>query len=482
MLPRARRPLRRWSLTRRLVLSMSFGAALLAVVLGFLGADRDERRDAARSAAVERDFAATFAERCAPLLERGDFARLAQFATAAHDLLQARVCVLDRTGRVVVDVAPGPGGRPTPMGAGPGVVQRPLVCGEGGEDPVVLRETAAPVRFGGEPIGEVRLQVLPVSQIAAFDWSWFGLLLLSGLSLVVAAATMGHHWSVRLRSATDALLRLSAGEVGGMRPEAPETELQDLGFALREMERGLQDGLQRVADGYLAMAFCVVDGLERHKLVVPGHGERTARLAAHLAERLRLVPADRRDLELACRLVDLGKAWVRPAILQKQGPLTDVEAQSLRQHPVRGAEQLECMPGLRRVAAIVRHQAERYDGQGGPHGLRGDRIPLGARILAIAATWDRLLHGAADPAQAAADALGMLQRLRGEAFDPWLVDLFVASLPRSESRGAADRAVMIVPGGGKASSGAEPVDDEDDGFSDGELEVLADEPNDDDRR
>src|SRR5204863_138437 len=66
------------------------------------------------------------------------------------------------------------------------------------------------------------------------------------------------------------------------------------------------------------------------------------------------------------------------------------EMQSLQHHPVRAAEQLDCVPALRRVGKILRHQLERYDGGGSPDGLRGDRVPLGARVLAIASTFDLL--------------------------------------------------------------------------------------------
>ena len=92
-----------------------------------------------------------------------------------------------------------------------------------------------------------------------FDWSWFGLTLLCSLTLVAAAAMIGHHWSRRVRSATDALIRIAAGEVAGAAPADTDGELHDLGLAMRELERGMHDGLERVGAAYVAMALSVVD-------------------------------------------------------------------------------------------------------------------------------------------------------------------------------------------------------------------------------
>ena len=483
MVPGAQRTRRGWSLTQRLTLALSIGAFFVAVLLGFLGADRGDRQLAARAAVAEREFAAALAERCAPLLERSDLMRLSVLTSVARDQAQGRVLVLDRAGRVVLDTALVLGDRQLGLLAGGAPLQRTTVReGEEGQAATAMRETLVPIRFGGEPIGELRLQCDLVMQATLFDFTWFGLALLGCLSLVVTAAIMGQHWSARVRSATDAMIRLSAGEVGGVHGDATEGEFHDLGQALREMERGMQDGLQRVADGFVAMAMQLVEGLERHRLVAPGHGERTARLASRLAERVQLLPADRHDLDLACRLVDLGKAWVRPAILQKQGTLTEVEHQSLRQHPVRAAEHLECMPGLRRSALMLRHQQERYDGSGGPDGLRGDRIPLGSRILAIAAAFDLLTTCAADRPLGWREALAQLQRERGEVFDPWLVDLFVEEVEKAPPVPANDRPVMIVPGGNlpwrsAAEVGETPDEADDDDLRDeDELEVMQDEP------
>ena len=467
------RRVRGWPLTRRLVVALSIGALFVAVLLGMLGADRDDQQLARAQAEAEQRLAESLAERAGPLLDRADVMRLSVLAAVVRDLAGGRALILDRSGTVVIDTALVMGDRRLALLANAAPFQRMTEIADG----VPLRESLVPVRFGGEVIGEVRLQCEPRAARAGFDLTWFGLVLLSCLSLVVVAGMLAHYWSVRVRSATDAVIRIAAGEVAGSAPPVGECELQDLQAALRELERGMTDGLQRVGDGYVAMALHVIEGLEQRRLIPAGRGERTARLAARLAERLKLLPADRNELDLACRLVDLGKAWVRASILQKQGPLTSAEAQSLEHHPVRAAEQLECVPAMRRIAKILRHQLERYDGRGTPDGLRGDRIPLGSRVLAIASTFDLLTTCAPERALDPEQALQQLLRSRGEVFDPWLVDLFAEEIRKDPPLAAADRDVMIVPAGAFPwRNPAAEVDDDDDDCAEvhSELELMHD--------
>jgi len=452
-----------------LIVALSIGSFFVALVLGFIGADRDNQRIAAAQASAEQDAAVAMASRAAPLLDGGDVMRLSVLASVVRDQVHGRSIVLDRDGYVLLDSALVLGDRKLSLLASTAPFQRVKQTGEGKQ----IRESLAPVRFGGEVVGEIRLQCEPRRARASFDLSWFGLVLLSCLSLVATAAMLGHYWSARVRGATDALIRLAAGEVAGSSPEGSESELQDFGSAMRELERGMQDGLQRVGDGYVVMALNVVSGLEKRRLVPPGHGERTARLTARIAARLQLLDADRNELEIASRLVDLGKASVRESLLQKQGPLTPDEQTSLDHHPVYAADQLECVPALRRVAKILRHQLERYDGRGTPDGLRGDRLPLGSRILAIASSFDLLTTCAEEVPLDWAEALKQLEKAKGEVFDPWLVELFVEEV-HANPPASNDRDVMIVPGG--SLPWRRVLEDEEDANAEShdELEVMLD--------
>ena len=223
--PRFRRGLK---LTQRLALALTVGAVFIALVLGFLHASSSERESAERQAQAEAELTTALSERAAPLLERGDLMRLSVLATVARDQVQGRVLVLDRGGRVVLDTALVLGDRQLGLLAGSGPFQRTTVRESTADEPrVVQRETLAPIRFGGDVIGEFRMQREVVARKATFDFAWFGLVLLSCLSLVVVAVVMGHHWSMRIRRATDSLIRLSAGEAGDVETGSADSEMRD---------------------------------------------------------------------------------------------------------------------------------------------------------------------------------------------------------------------------------------------------------------
>ena len=150
-----------------------------------------------------------------------------------------------------------------------------------------------------------------------------------------------------------------------------------------------------------------------------------AQLAAAIAGELGL-PAEVIDrLHKAGRFHDIGKLWIPAHILEKDGPLTHREWTEIREHPKSGAQLLRAY-GLEQEAEWVLHHHERPDGLGYPHGLAGDEIPLGSRILAIANAWSAM-HAERPYSPALTDECSRLELeyARGEQFDARLVDLFL---------------------------------------------------------
>jgi HD-GYP domain-containing protein (c-di-GMP phosphodiesterase class II) len=161
-----------------------------------------------------------------------------------------------------------------------------------------------------------------------------------------------------------------------------------------------------------------------------GHGLRTARYAVLIGWAAGLSASDLRDLCLASLLHDIGLLTVPRALLERKGPLTADEYALLQSHPRAGAELLEPIPFLRRPALWIAHHHERWDGCGYPYGLRGVYIPPGARILAVADTFDSLVaphwNGRT---RDVASAIGLLRLLSGSQLDPELVESFAQHIP-----------------------------------------------------
>ena len=153
------------------------------------------------------------------------------------------------------------------------------------------------------------------------------------------------------------------------------------------------------------------------------HCSRVVNLAAELGRRLGLSAEERRDLAFAARVHDIGKVGVPDAILFKPGPLDELEAELLREHSGWGADLVDRIPGLERVAEIVRHHHERFDGTGYPDGLGADETPLESRILAVAdaivaMNEDRPYRRALTPRGVASE----LEEGRARQFDPVVLD------------------------------------------------------------
>jgi HD-GYP domain-containing protein (c-di-GMP phosphodiesterase class II) len=166
-----------------------------------------------------------------------------------------------------------------------------------------------------------------------------------------------------------------------------------------------------------------------------GHSERVAAHVAVLAERLGLPANESARITAAARIHDVGDVALDPAIFRIEGPLSRADWDLVRRHPIVGADLVSSLPAYVLCATFIRHHHERWDGLGYPDGLRGEEIPLGARMIAVADGFDAMTsprpHRAALSVPA---ALSELQRGAGSQWDPELVAAFVEMLTSEDAR------------------------------------------------
>lgn len=156
------------------------------------------------------------------------------------------------------------------------------------------------------------------------------------------------------------------------------------------------------------------------------HARRLVSLTHLLGKALNLSDEDLERLELLARLHDLGKIAVPRTILDKPGPLTPEEWEIVKRHPEVGFRIAQSSPDLAPVAPAILAHHERYDGNGYPQGLKGEEIPLLARILAVVDAYDVMRSGRPyKPPMTKEEALAELRRFAEIQFDPLVVDMFV---------------------------------------------------------
>jgi putative nucleotidyltransferase with HDIG domain len=165
-----------------------------------------------------------------------------------------------------------------------------------------------------------------------------------------------------------------------------------------------------------------------------GHSRRVARHAGMIALRMGLSERQVATVRAAAALHDLGKINTPRAVLYKPGRLTGVELGLIQLHPVDGAEIVSTL-GAPELTAMVRHHHERLDGKGYPDGLGGSEIPLGARIIAVADTFDAITSTRPyRPAKTHQRGLEILNEEAGWRLDPAAVSAFCSAYTESRPR------------------------------------------------
>jgi putative two-component system response regulator len=202
-------------------------------------------------------------------------------------------------------------------------------------------------------------------------------------------------------------------------------------FSIETLNASIDRGVERTRNlaellGVRDVIDALMMALESKDLYLRGHSRRVSRMSGILASKLGWPRKKQRLLEYAALVHDVGKIGIREQILNKPGPLTPWENSQMKMHPVYSRNILSPVAFLREALPDVYYHHERFDGGGYPEGLKGEAIPIGARIIAICDSYDAMAsdrsYRAAMPDQ---EILEILTRMRGTQFDPALVDLFL---------------------------------------------------------
>ena len=194
----------------------------------------------------------------------------------------------------------------------------------------------------------------------------------------------------------------------------------------RQLERAVHRQTKRVRLTFLSAIDSLVRAMEERDPCTAGHAMRVRDHSLRLGRALGLERLQLRQLDLAAKLHDVGKVGVPEAILHKQGPLTSEEDRIIREHPVIGERVLRPIIRSRAILAGIRSHHERIDGGGYPDCLKGNAIPLLARIISIADCYDALTTARAyrDPAPPV-EALDHLRAGAGTQFEATFVEAFI---------------------------------------------------------
>ncbi len=315
------------------------------------------------------------------------------------------------------------------------------------------------VASGGAASPFYMLLVLPVIFAAAYygPREAFASAVAALLVGVVAVLHNGTAHSLRLLIILVAVLTLAAlfqrMLVHALQRESVE---KDKLYQLAEGRRGELESSYLTTLRALAAA---LDAKDRH---TEAHGRETAELCVAVGRRLGCSGEDLRWLEYGALLHDIGKIGIPGAILNKPGPLTAEEFGMIREHPVIGERILTAVPFLAPVLPLVRGEHERYDGTGYPDGLKGEEIPLGARIIFACDAFDamsrpRPYRGALAPEHVLAE----LRANAGKQFDPRVVDAVIAVVSegrRQASPSPAAALPWVSSGAGGPGSWAQHLD------------------------
>jgi putative nucleotidyltransferase with HDIG domain len=254
----------------------------------------------------------------------------------------------------------------------------------------------------------------------------------------IVLAVLGSVWLARtLTQPIDQLSQSMSAMTTGERAREPlalsgtSRELDQLTNTFNSLLASVASAEAEAEATYLGAVRALAAALDARDPYTAGHSERVSTFAVAIGEEMQLDADARETLRLGALLHDIGKIGVPDEVLRKPAALTAAEYETIKTHPSAGARILRSIPFLAPHIPIVELHHERPDGLGYPYGLRGDEIPLAARIVHVADAFDAMTSARAYRlGRIPVEAIAELRRRIGTDFDGPSVEALVAALPR----------------------------------------------------
>jgi len=232
---------------------------------------------------------------------------------------------------------------------------------------------------------------------------------------------------------------VAQGQYGAGVEVTGTAEIADLAENFNVMSASIRDAFEKVQKAarenqelFISSIRALAAAIDAKDPYTRGHSERVARYSAAIAREMGLPTDEARKVRLSALLHDVGKIGIDDRIIRKPTALTDEEFELMKAHPVKGAAIMETIPQLADIIPGMKYHHEKWEGGGYPEGLKGEQIPMQARIVAVADAFDAMTT--TRPYQKAMEVSYVLERLRemsSKRFDGNVVD----ALARSHAKG-----------------------------------------------
>jgi putative nucleotidyltransferase with HDIG domain len=278
----------------------------------------------------------------------------------------------------------------------------------------------------------VALSQNPVVQSSTSSrWRIFLLVASANFLIILVGIQLANRITSPLLQLVQASMKVSRGDLDVQVRAETNDEISILTESFNTMVASLSQSQRDLINAYDSTLEGWARALELRDKETQGHSERVTELTVKLAEAMGIQGDSLVDIRRGALLHDIGKMGTPDAILHKEGPLDEAELRIIRQHPGHAYDMLRHIDYLQAALEIPYCHHEKWDGSGYPRGLKGEEIPLSARLFAVVDVYDALISDRPyRKALAPAEVIDYLKKQSGSHFDPGVLDVFLGMLTR----------------------------------------------------